>query len=158
MDRETASIALVIITILAVFAAIQPIIQYNQENFSELGVLGPQKTISGYPTTIGQNQSFLLYAYVGNHEGNAEYYSVQVKLGNASTLISNSTSANLPVMQAYSYVLDNGGNATFPMSLSISHVGTTQRLIFELWMFNTTSSTFAYTGLWNQIWINVTAS
>src|SRR5579864_3834818 len=140
MDRETATIALVIITILAVFAAISPLIQNNQENFSELGILGAQKTISGYPTTVGVNQSFLLYGYVGNHEGHAEYYSVQVKLGNASTAISNSTSANLPVMQAYSYVLDNGGNVTFPMSLSINHVGTTQRLIFELWMFNTTSS------------------
>ncbi|HKW04683.1 MAG TPA: DUF1616 domain-containing protein [Nitrososphaerales archaeon] len=158
MDKETASIALVIIAILAVFAAISPLIQYNQENFSELGILGAQKTISGYPTTVGENQTFLLYAYVGNHEGYAEYYSLQVKLGNASTAISNSTSANLPVMQAYSYVLDSGGNVTFPMSLSINHVGTTQRLIFELWMFNTTSSSFTYTGLFNQIWINVTAS
>ena len=38
----------------------------------------------------------------------------------------------------------------------MSTAGLNQRLIFELWMFNTTTASFAYTGLFNQLWLNVT--
>ena len=40
MDKEAASIALVLVTVLAVFAAVQPILPSYGEPFSEIGVLG----------------------------------------------------------------------------------------------------------------------
>jgi len=151
-------IVLTIITILAVFVALQPIIPTSAERFSEVGILGPQQTFANYTKTIRENQTFPLYGFVENNQGVAEYYKLLVKLGNSSTVVSNSTSANAPALSGYSIVLNDGQNSTFPMNLSINRTGTNLRLIFELWMFNVTTSSFAYTGLWDQLWINVTST
>ena len=145
-------------TILAVLAAVYPILPSNNEPFSELGVLGPGQKIGGYPTAVTVGQSFTLYVYVGNHEGQANYYQVLVKEGNQATVISNSTAASLPPVLTDSLILGDNSSAVFPVVPSMSTAGLNQRLIFELWMFNSTSSSFGYTGLWNQIWLNVSAS
>jgi len=158
VDRDTAVLALAVVTILAVLAAVYPILPTNNEPFSELGILGPGQKIAGYPTTVAVGQQFPLYVYVGNHEGVIEYYQVLVKEGNQATVISNSTSANLPPVLADSLVLGDNSSTTFPVTLSMSTVGLNQRLVFELWMFNATTSNFTYTGLWGQLWINVTSS
>jgi len=158
VDRDTAGLALAVVTILAVLVAVYPILPTNNEPFSELGILGPSQKIGGYPTTVAVGQEFPLYVYVGNHEGVAEYYQVLVKEGNQATVISNSTAANLPPVMTNSLVLGDNSSTTFPVTLSMSAVGLNQRLIFELWMYNSTTTTFDYTGLWNQLWINSTSS
>lgn len=157
MDRETATLALAVVTILAVFAAVSPILPSNAEKFSELGVLGPSQQIGGYPSTAVVGHSFLLYAYVGNHEGGVSYYEVLVKAGNQGTAVSNSTSADVPPILSRSLVLQDNSSTVFPVNLAMPTAGLNQRLIFELWMFNSTTTQFAYTGLWNQLWINVTS-
>jgi uncharacterized membrane protein len=157
LDRETSVIALVIVTILAVFVAVQPIIPSNSEHFSELGILGSQQTIANYPSNLTKGQPFLIYVYIGNHEGIVEYYKLILKLGNASTLVSNSTAANAPIISTYSNVLNNGKNTTFPIHLSINTTGTKLRLLFELWTFDTSNSSFVYSGLQDKLWVNVTA-
>ena len=158
MDRETSVLALAVVTVLAVSAAVYPILPTSGEAFSELGVLGPGQMIGGYPTTVAVGQQFNLFVYVGNHEGVASYYQVLVKEGNQATVVSNSTAADLPAVLTYPLVLGDNSSTTFPVSLSMSTVGLDQRLIFELWMFNSTAAGFAYTGLWNQLWLNVSAS
>ena len=157
MDRETATLALAVVTLLAVFAAVSPILPSNGERFSELGILGPSQQIGGYPSTAVVGQHFLLYTYVGNHEGGASYYQVLVKAGDAATVISNSTSAEAPLLLTHSLVLSDNSSTVFSVTLSMPTAGLNQRLIFELWMFNATTSQFGYTGLWNGIWINVTS-
>lgn len=157
MDKETATIALALVTVLAIFVAVQPILPSNAESFSELGILGPNQKIGGYPTTLTVGEQFQLYGYVGNHEGVVSYYQVFVKLGNQSTEISNSTYARAAVISSYYLVLNDNQSTTFPMQLSIAQAGTNQRVIFELWSFNATASQFSYTGLFGQLWINVTA-
>jgi len=158
LDRETGALALAVVTILAVLAAVYPILPSNGESFSELGVLGPGQKIAGYPTSVAVGQQFTLYVYVGNHEGAVGYYQMQVKEGNQATVVSNSTSADLPPVLTNSLVLGDNSSTVFPVTLSMSTSGLNQRLIFELWMFNSTTSQFAYTGLWDQIWLNATAS
>ena len=158
MDKETAILALAVVTILAVLAAVYPILPSNGEAFSELGVLGPNQKIADYPTNVIAGHDFTLYVYVGDHEGQPEYYQVLVKEGNQATVVTNSTSANLPPVLTSSLVLEDNSSSIFPVNVSMSTVGLNQRLIFELWMFNSTNTAFAYTGLWAQIWMNVTAS
>ncbi len=157
MDRGAASIALVLVTVLAVFAAIQPILPANSEPFSELGILGPNQTIGGYPTSVVAGGQFLLYGYIGDHEGASSYYQLIVKVGNETTQVSNSTYAQAPVISTYYRVLENNQSATFPLSLTLSSQGTNVRLIFELWSYDVTTSSYAYTGLWNQLFLNVTS-
>lgn len=156
MDKETATIALALVTILAVLAAVYPILPSNSEPFSELGVLGPKQQIGGYPTNVTSGRQILLYGYIGDHEGVATYYQFVVKVGNRSTVVSNSTAASAPVIFTRYQVLDNNQTTTFPVTLSLNTVGTDQRIIFELWSYNTGTSQFVYTGLWDQLYVNVT--
>jgi uncharacterized membrane protein len=157
MDKETAGIALAVITILAVFAAIQPILPVNVEPFSELGVLGPSQNIGGYPTSVVAGNPFLLYGYIGDHEGESGYYQFLVKVGNQTTQVSKSTYALAPVIFTYSHVLDNNQSTIFPLNLTLTSPGTNVRLIFELWSYSVSTSSYTYTGLWNQLFLNVTS-
>ena len=155
MNSQTGTMCLAIIAILAVFVSIQPILPSNQERFSEFGLLGPNQTISGYPTQVRVGQQFHLFGYIKNDEERVTFYQVVVKLGNESTVISNSTFARAPQITSYTQVLGNNQSWIYPISLSLNQTGTNQRLIFELWTYNTTAG-FTYSGLWNQLWINVT--
>ena len=142
---------------LAVLVAVYPILPANGESFSELGVLGPSQTIAGYPTSVTVGQQFTLYVYVGNHQGEAEYYQVLVKEGNQATVVSNSTSADLSPVLTNQLVLGDNSSRIFPVNLSMNTAGLNQRVIFELWMFNSSTASFGYTGLWNDLWMNVTS-
>jgi len=156
VDRETAATALALIALVAVFVALEPIIPTSQTGFSELGILGPNMIIGGYPTNVTQGGAVHLYCYVGNHEGEAAYYQVLVKLGNSATHVSNTTSANAPEIHSYSLILSDNKSSTFPVTLAMNTTGTNLRLIFELWAYNVSTSQFAYTGVWDQLMINVT--
>ena len=156
VDWETAATALALVALVAVFVALEPIIPTNQAGFSELGILGPNMIIGGYPTSVTQGGAVHLYCYVGNHEGTVAYYQVLVKLGNSATFVSNTTSADAPEILSYSLVLADNQSSIFPVTLAMNTTGTNLRLIFELWAYNISISQFAYTGLWDQLMFNVT--
>lgn len=156
MDRDIAVMGLVLVTAIAVFAALQPIMPTNAERFSVFGVLGPNMMIGDYPTNVTQGGLVHLFCYVGNDEGIVTYYQVAVKLGNNATQVSNSTAADAPQVSSYSLMLADNKSSTFPVALNMDTAGTNLRLIFELWSYDTSSSQFVYTGLWDQLWINVT--
>jgi hypothetical protein len=156
------NLVLVVIPVILILANIQTVLSpfgTGWQAYSELGLLGPNQSISDYPTKVAVNQTFILYGYLENHETTVQFYTVVVKLGNQSTEISNSTYATAPVIAEYSHILDHNQSYIFPMSLSINKTGKNLRIIFELWSYNLSSSqsaSFDYTGLWDQIWINVT--
>src|SRR2546425_2281886 len=157
MNRKTATVILAAIPILVVVTALAPLITPRQPKYSELGILGPNQTTRGYPTSVAVNQPFRLYGFVENHEGNVENYQMLVKLGNQSTIVTNSTYANASVLATFWHIVREKETWTFPMTLSVSQVGNNTRIIFELWSYDVPASNFEYTGLWNQIWLNVTA-
>jgi len=157
MNRQTATIILASITILVAAAALTPLIPMRQPKYSELGILGPDQTTKGYPTNVGVNQSFLLYGFVENHEGSVENYQLLVKLGNQTTGVSNATYANAPLLATYWRIVRENETWIFPMNLIVNQAGNDTRIIFELWSYNVLASNFEYTGLWDQIWLNVTA-
>jgi uncharacterized membrane protein len=130
----------------------------REEKFSELGILGPNQTIGGYPPRVVAGQSFLLYGFVANHEGIAENYRLLVKLGIQSTIVTNATFAVAPILTTFWRIIDSNQNWLFPMNLTISQAGINIKLIFELWYYNLSTSSFAYKGLWNQILMNVTVT
>jgi uncharacterized membrane protein len=149
-------IILASITILIVVAALAPLIPVRQPKYSELGILGPNQTTKGYPTSVAVNQSFLLYGFVENHEGNVKNYQLLVKLGNQTTIVTNATYASAPVLATFWHIVRENETWTFPMTLSVNQAGNSTRIVFELWSYNVPASRFEYTGLWNQIWLNVT--
>jgi uncharacterized membrane protein len=149
---------LVSITIIIVIATLATLLPLREQKFSELGILGPDQTIKGYPTSVAVNQPFLLYGFVGNHEGNVENYQLLVKFGDQATIVTNATYANAPVLATYWHILRENETWLFPMNLSVNHAGNNTRIIFELWSYDVPTSGFKYTGLWNQIWLNVTST
>jgi uncharacterized membrane protein len=158
MNRQVGTIILASITVLVVIAALAPLLPVREQRFSELGILGPDQTIKGYPTSAVVNQSFLLYGFVGNREGNVENYQLLVKLGNQATIVTDTTYAYAPVLATYWHILKENETWLFPINLSVNHAGNNTRIIFELWSYDVPTSGFKYTGLWNQIWLNVTST
>jgi uncharacterized membrane protein len=158
MNRQIGIIILVSITALIITAAIVPLLPVREQRFSELGILGPDQTIKGYPTSAVVNRSFLLYGFMENHEGIVEDYQLLVKLGNRATVVTNTTYSNAPILATYWHILNENETWLFPMNLSLSHAGNNTRIIFELWSYDVPTSGFKYTGLWTQIWLNVTST
>jgi len=157
MNKQTATIILAAITILVVVTALAPLITPRQPKYSELGILGPNQTTRGYPTSVAVNQPFLLYGFVENHEGNVQNYQILVKLGNQTTIVTNATYANAQVLMTFWHIVSENQTWTFPMNLSVNQAGNNTRIIFELWAYDVPASNFEYTGLWDQIWLSVTA-
>ena len=157
MNKQTSTIILASITLLIVAAALTPLIPVREPRYSELGILGPDQTAKGYPTGVPVNQSFLLYGFVGNHEDHVENYQLLVKLGDQATVVNNATYASAPALATYWRIVRANETWIFPMTLSVSQAGNNTRIIFELWSYSVPASNFEYTGLWDQIWLNVTA-
>lgn len=124
------------------------------EQFSELGILGPNMQLGDYPSRVVAGETVLLYGYVGNHMSFPGYYTVLVKLGDNETKVDPAVAS--PVLEC-SQVVAHNESWVFPMSLTLVESGDNQRLIFELWMYNQSLNAVEYHGRWGQVWVNVTA-
>jgi uncharacterized membrane protein len=153
--QQLCAVFLGITIILASVVVYQDFIPKNPgEQFSELGILGPNMKLGDYPSEVVSSEAVHLYAYVGNQMGQPMFYTVQVKLGDNNTAIN---PANLTSIRQYQQVLPSNGTWTFPIDVTMNKVGDNQRLIFELWVYNATTNLNQYHERWGQIWVNVTA-
>jgi uncharacterized membrane protein len=59
----------------------------QDEQFSEIYLLGPNNSASNYPFNIAVGQNYLIYVGVGNHLNSVGYYVLYVKLGNETDLL-----------------------------------------------------------------------
>jgi hypothetical protein len=159
--RKVAVGGLAIITLVVAFGLLQPFFSPfpNNQKDTQFAVLGPNKIATGYPTKVALGQQFQLYGYLANQEGAPQYYHVLIKEAEPPVHANGTVSANAPVIAQYYFILDNNQTRTFPMTLMANAAGT-QSLIFELWSYGPTDSgwTFSYTGVYNQIWLNVTSA
>lgn len=153
--EQLCAIALAITVIVAFISVSGFILPTTRgEQFSELGILGPNMKLGDYPSKVVASQTVSLYGYVGNQMGQPMYYTVQVKLGDNNTQINPS---NLTANQTYTQVLPSNATWTFPVNVPLTHAGDNQRIIFELWAYNQTLNQNIYQQRWGQIWVNVTA-
>ena len=156
IDDQVQAAAVGIILLIAVFnVSGYYLANRNAEPFSELGILGPNQKIADYPTSVFTGQNFTLYLYVGNHEGHLMYYQVLVKLGDRSNANGNASLAAPPIA-TYGMVLRDNQTYLNPVTFSLSHNGTNVRLVFELWAFQSITTSFAYDLRSTWIYMNVT--
>lgn len=154
MDQVCAAI-LAIILIVTVFVAAQYFIGGRTgETFSELGVLGPNMTLGDYPKEVVAGDAVNLYVYVGNQMGKPVYYTVMIKIGDNNTSVNPAPIE--PTMELERIMLQNE-NWTSPVNIKLAQAGLNQRIIFELWTYNETTSNIDYRQIWGQVWLNVTA-
>ncbi len=156
MDEEVAAVVLALVIVASVFAVAYVVNKSRvAEPFSAIGLLGPNKKIGNYPTHVHPGEKFLLWVYVFNYEGHAMLYRVYIKLGNRTTLVNSTISANAPIMDYFDICLTHNESALVPVYLSINKTGS-YKLIFELWAYSPKTGEFKYLGLWNHLYINVT--
>lgn len=154
MENISVVIALALVVI-AAFIVVQPILAgIKGEQFSELGVLGPNMTIGDYPTSVVVGSNISLYTYVGNHMGQPLWYEVLVKMGDNSSDVD---PLLVEPVSSLERILNDNETWINPINITLSTVGNNQRIIFELWSMNSSSEVFEFTGRWNQLWINITA-
>jgi uncharacterized membrane protein len=152
---QLCAIVLGITVVVAFFSVSGFLLPKNQgEQFSELGVLGPNMKLGDYPSQIVASETIHLYGYVRNQMGEPMYYTVLVKLGNNDTAIN---PAPITPIQQFSQVIPNNQTWTFPVDITLTKSGVNQRIIFELWTYNQTINQNQYHDRWGQIWLNVTA-
>jgi uncharacterized membrane protein len=152
--EQVCAIFLGVTIIIAAFSVSGLFISRQGEPFSELGVLGPNMQLGNYPSEIVVGQTVHFTGYVGNHMGQPQYYTFMVKLGNNDTQVN---PAGVASIHEYSQVLANNQTWAFPIDITLTKVGVNQRIIFELWFYNTTTQQTQYHQRWGQIWLNVIA-
>jgi uncharacterized membrane protein len=153
--EQVCAVILGITIIIALVATVPFLLPKNAgEQFSELGILGPNMQLGDYPSTVVAGQPVSLFVYVGNQMGQPTYYDVMVKLGNNNTA---TDPAPVTSISQYSSILPNNGTWTFPVYVTITQPGLNQRIIFELWTYNQTLNQMQYNNRWGQVWLNVTA-
>jgi predicted PurR-regulated permease PerM len=152
--EQVCAVILGIAIIIAFFAAASYFMPRTSEQFSELGVLGPNMQLADYPSEIVVRETVNLYVYVGNQMGKPMYYDVMVKLGDNNTTVDPASVA--PIQEFYG-VVPNNGTWIFPVDVTLTQPGLNQRIIFELWIYNETLNQNQYHERWGQIWLNVTA-
>jgi uncharacterized membrane protein len=78
--------------------------------FSELFLLGSNKTAENYPSNIAIGQSYSVYVGVGNQLGASAYYVLYVKLGNETDQLPNNslgTPSYLQPLYEYRFSIQN---------------------------------------------------
>jgi len=157
LDEE---ILAVISAILIVSAAVAGVQVFNAgrvvKPFSELGLLGPEGKIGGYPRQVAAGMLFTLNVYVGNHEGKTMYYKVLVKVGDKSSIVNSSTPLSAEPLMDIRVVLSHNSSKIIPVNVTLYKPNVNVRLVFEMWVFDEAAGTFIYHRRWNQLWLNVT--
>ena len=154
ISGEVRAVVLALVVVIGVFAISQAYMAGRViEPFSELGLLGKKMKIGDYPREVIAGQPIFFYVYVGNHLGYPAYYQVRIMIGDAET---NVDPAPLNPILIRSRILLHNETWIFPVNITIMKPGLNQRIIVELWIYNTTTHTFTYHHRWNQLWINVT--
>ncbi|MEM3694094.1 MAG: DUF1616 domain-containing protein [Candidatus Bathyarchaeia archaeon] len=161
LDEEVLAVLASIAIVSGVFAASQLLYGGRvTEPFSELGLLGPEAKIAGYPREVEAGSPFRLNVYIGNHEGRTAYYRVLIKLGDRASAINGSDAMPLPSepIGELRAILTHNSSRIIPINVTLHEPFLRRRLVFELWIFNETSGAFVYHERWNQLWLNVTAT
>lgn len=158
IDDEIKLGAIICIVIVG-FIVISPLIEARVliDPYSELGILGPNGVVGGYPNKVVQMEPFNLTLYVGNHEGRAQYYRILAKVGDKAQNVTENLPYNATVIASWDILLPTDRNTTLPIQMIIKQPGLNRRLVFELYRYDPTIDSFVYHHRWNQVWMNVTS-
>jgi uncharacterized membrane protein len=152
-SREVLSVVLSVVLLVSVFAYTESYYSTRViEPFSELAILGPKMMLGDYPGNITVGESIHLNIYIANHLGKPTYYVVMVKLRSNDSVINPAPGS---VDATFSHILMNGEEQIIPANITVKNSGQNQRLIFELWVYNSTTDQVEYNNRSTWIWINV---
>ncbi len=121
--------------------------------YSEIGILGRNMIIGDYPTEPAVGEGIDLNIYLGNYEGKLMYYSVLVKLSDATGSPGNEL-LDAPVIETLGAIVSSGENRTIQFQTRLFDEYPNHKLVFELHAYNEETNRFEYTGRWGHLWLN----
>ena len=98
------------------------------QEFSELYILGPNRTFDYIPFNIKANVTYSVYLGVANNMGSSCYYTFYVKMGNETQLLPNATLATpspLPDLYEYKSFVSSGATWEAPLTFQINNLAFT---------------------------------
>ena len=139
----TVLVSIFIIGILLVNLALEP---PPEEKFDVIYLLDANKETDSFPKTvvIGENNTFTLWVGVENQRDETRNYSVLVKIDDGTAPVG---STDFDATETFTKTLANEELWEFQTTLTIDQMGH-NRILFELWFLNATSSNLEYTGNW----------
>jgi len=179
MDEETTVLVAVGVAAVLVFATVVYItFQPKPANeFMELYVLDSNHGTVDYVRNLGVNEAVRSYVGVRNSMSTAQYVAVYVKLSNNTV---SAGPCPLPPLVRYERVLAKGETWEFPLNVTVTRTeaqgkytavtelkvnntmlkdlrllaegGKGYRMIFELWLYDSSSESFQFAGSWGKVW------
>lgn len=159
MDEEVFAVLLAVTIVASVIGVALVIRPDVPEPFMAIGLLGENCKIGNYPRAVTNSSQVDLCMFVANYMGRPVLYKVVYKVGDRETLPTNTTPSPRDVILLWMGVLGNKENVTRPVIVPVVVHGPGARevaLIFELWVYDTSISDFAYSGKWVHYYVNVT--
>jgi len=159
LDEEVFAVILAL-TIIASSLGIALTWRASGEAFTAIGLLDESCKIGVYPRTVAVNQSLTLCIYIYNHMGKPVAYQVFYKVAVNASQLSNATAPS-PARPLGKWLgaLNNDEEAKFLVSVKVPGgmelVGKNISIVFELWLFNTSTGSWMYSGRWTHLWVRV---
>jgi len=159
MDEDTVVSLGVVVAILVVSAGlVNNWVNRAEEDVLSFYVLNSKGNADPrfYPKNVTAGEAFLLYVGIQNDGEETLHLRVEVKVGNITTPPPNKAmpSSLLP-LKSLDLTASPKSLTTSPLQLALNQTGLDRRVIFELYVYDAVSGSQRYTGLWNQLWINV---
>lgn len=141
----------------------------SEEAFSELWVLGSNRTTEDYPFNVKTGEVYKIFIEVANHMGSSSYYIIKAKFRNQTDPLPDSSvgaPSSLPELYKYYVILQNGEEWETQLTFSFSNISKVEnrcnvgilkindvRLIIDkpaIWNINYTGY---YYQLFFELWI-----
>ena len=160
-SREVQGVILAVITVssLATAALIVNVVHHGE--YDAIGLLNTECKIGGYPSTVIVPSNITLCLYVENHRAEASYYMIVYKIADNQSLPSAETPSPQSPLKEWRIVLAPMQNTTLRVVVPVTTANTSMReekiaLVFELWRFDPSNSTWVYTGRWVHLYVTPT--
>lgn len=158
LDEEVFAVILAITVVASVLSAALVVRDFTGygEPFISLGLLDSECRIGRYPSRllIGVNQTLCVFIY--NSMRRPVLCEVRLKIAiNRSTLPTDTTPSPADAVARWRRALPHATNVTFKVGIMITEeysrlAGSRVILVFELWLYDTKSMKWSYSGRWTS--------
>lgn len=124
----------------------------NNDQFSQLFLLGSKREFGGYPYNVTVNQNYPIYLEVQNHMSSPMDYVLYVKFANSSDPLPNPTAETpspLEPLYECQFALESGGTWENPLEFSFSGATSENQCVVQRISINGFSYTVDKPAQWN---------
>lgn len=157
LDEEVFAVIMAISIVISAVGIAVVLSPEIPEPFMSLGLLNENCKMGGLPSTVMNNSVLRFCIFVSNYMNKPVLYRVDYKISEDGLLPINNTPLDLSPSKSWHGILNNKENTTMLVEVLVKSSSSRRiTLVFELWIFDTSSQSWKYTGIWNHHHVNVT--